>query len=123
MTAFATEAEDDIDPRGEAALLLRRLHSGAEGLDEREAARRLVAHGRNELEQRAGRSWVRELFHQLVHPLALLLWLAAGLAAATGSVAVAIAIVAVKSSKRRRPLSCSAATCPRGRPWSEADDT
>ena len=38
---------------------------------------------------------VRELVAQLVHPLALLLWLAAGLAAGSGTTALAIAIVIV----------------------------
>jgi magnesium-transporting ATPase (P-type) len=95
MSSFAPETEPDVDPRGEVELVLRQLRSRSEGLDEREAARRLLAHGRNELEQRTGRSWARELLHQFVHPLALLLWLAAVLAALTGSTAVAIAIVAV----------------------------
>ena len=95
MTTVAPEAETDVDPRGDTDLVLRRLRSRSDGLDEREAARRLLAHGRNELEQRAGRSWVRDLITQFSHPLALLLWLAAGLAAVTGSIPVAVAIVAV----------------------------
>ena len=95
MTTLAPDTETDVDPRAEANLVLRRLRSRSDGLDEREAARRLVAHGRNELERRAGRSWVRDLLTQFSHPLALLLWLAAGLAAVTGSTAVAVAIVAV----------------------------
>ena len=57
--------------------------------------RRLVTYGRNELVQRSGRSRVRELLHQLTHPLALLLWVAAVLAAVTGSGVVGGAIVAV----------------------------
>ena len=36
--------------------------------------------GRNELERRAGPGLAREVAAQLVHPLALLLWAAAGLA-------------------------------------------
>ena len=91
----ALDAEPDIDPRGATELLLRRLRSRPDGLDEREAARRLLTYGQNALEGREGRSWARELVRQLAHPLALLLWLAAGLAAATGSIVVAGAIVAV----------------------------
>ena len=91
----APELDTSVDPRGATVVLLRQLRSRAEGLDEREAARRLLAYGRNELESRDGRSWARELLRQLAHPLALLLWLAAGLAAATGSMVVAGAIVAV----------------------------
>ena len=71
------------------------MRSHPQGLDEREAARRLLSYGRNELAARGGRSWPRELLRQLSHPLALLLWLAAGLAAITGSTVVAGAIVAV----------------------------
>ena len=85
----------EVDPRGAAELLLRQLRSQPQGLDEREAARRLLSHGHNELAARGGPSWPRELFRQLSHPLALLLWLAAGLAAITGSTVVAGAIVAV----------------------------
>jgi magnesium-transporting ATPase (P-type) len=85
----------EVDPRGVVDLLLQQLRSRPQGLDEREAARRLLTYGPNELERRRGRSWPRELLRQFVHPLAVLLWVAAGLAAATGSVAVAVAIVAV----------------------------
>ena len=100
-----------------ADLVLRQLGSRMEGLDDREAARRLLAHGRNELASRSGRSWPGRLLHQLAHPLALLLWVAAALAWVTGSGVVAMAIVAVdraqraglplfKSSKRNGPSSC-----------------
>jgi calcium-translocating P-type ATPase len=84
-----------LDPRVGADLVLRQLGSRMEGLDDREAARRLLAHGRNELASREGRSWPGQLLHQLVHPLALLLWVAAALAWVTGSGVVAMAIVAV----------------------------
>ncbi len=93
--AHAQVDPPELDPRGEAELLLRRLRSQPGGLDEREAARRLLTAGRNELSHRAGRSWPRELVRQFTHPLALLLWVAAGLSAVTGSTAVAVAIVAV----------------------------
>ena len=45
--------------------------------------------------RRGGRRWPRELATQFTHPLALLLWAAAGLAWVAGIVPVAIAIVVV----------------------------
>ena len=83
------------DPREPLALLLRDLRASRGGLSEREAARRLVSTGPNELTRRRGRTWPREIARQLVHPLALLLWLAAVLAAVSGSTALAVAIVIV----------------------------
>jgi calcium-translocating P-type ATPase len=83
------------DPRQSIDRLLRDLRSRPEGLPDSEAARRLLTHGPNELRRRAGRHWPRQLGRQFVHPLALLLWLAAALAAIGGSRALAIAIVAV----------------------------
>ncbi|MGE5280958.1 MAG: cation-translocating P-type ATPase [Chloroflexota bacterium] len=65
------------------------------GLSDREARRRLEQHGPNAIERRRGPSRLRDLGRQFTHPLALLLWLAAALAAATGIAALAIAIVAV----------------------------
>lgn len=76
-------------------LLVGELRTGPDGLDEREVTRRLLTYGRNELERRDGRSWPRDLLRQFIHPLALLLWVAAALAAVTGSTAVSIAIAAV----------------------------
>jgi nucleotide-binding universal stress UspA family protein len=73
-------------------LLLRDLRSGPDGLSDREAARRLVVHGPNELRRRGGRRRPRELAAQFTHPLALLLWAAAGLAWTAGIVPIAIAI-------------------------------
>src|SRR5690242_4192317 len=64
-------------------LLLRDLHTTVRGLTSREAARRLVVYGPNELHRRGGRTWPRELVRQFTHPLALLLWAAAVLALAT----------------------------------------
>ncbi len=85
----------EVDPRGPVDLLLRQLDSRPEGLSEQEVARRQLISGRNELEQRDTTSWPRELLRQFSHPLALLLWMAAMLAAITGSRAVALSIVAV----------------------------
>ena len=54
-----------------------------------------MAHGPNELRRRGGRRWPRQLGKQFVHPLALLLWLAAALAFVAGVPALGGAIVAV----------------------------
>jgi calcium-translocating P-type ATPase len=83
------------DPREPVAVLLRHLRARPGGLSSREARRRLVAEGPNELRRRGKRRWPRELVLQLTHPLALLLWVAAGLAFAVVSATLAIAIVAV----------------------------
>jgi calcium-translocating P-type ATPase len=83
---------DPLEPLG---LLLADLRTGPAGLSEREARRRLVVAGRNELERRAGPGLAREVAAQLVHPLAILLWAAAALAAAGGTPPLAVAIVAV----------------------------
>jgi calcium-translocating P-type ATPase len=84
-----------VDPQESIARLLRDLRTRRAGLSDREAARRLVVFGPNELVRRGGRGWLRELVQQLVHPLALLLWLAAALAAVSGTTPLAIAIVIV----------------------------
>ena len=76
-------------------LLLRDLRASRSGLSSREAERRLVQFGANVLQRRGGRQWPRELARQCVHPLALLLWLAAALAWAAGIVPIAVAIVVV----------------------------
>jgi calcium-translocating P-type ATPase len=83
------------DPNERIELLLRDLRASRGGLSAREAGRRLLASGPNELQRRGGRRWPRELARQFTHPLALLLWGAAVLAAIAGIVAVAIAVVVV----------------------------
>ena len=88
-------AGEGADPRASLDRLYRDLRSRGEGLTEREAARRLLVAGPNELERRGGLLWPRELASQFVHPLALLLWVAAALAAVTGTLALAAAIVGV----------------------------
>ncbi len=65
------------------------------GLSEREARRRVEQHGPNLIERREGPSRLRDLALQFTHPLALLLWVAAALAAASAVWALAGAIVAV----------------------------
>ena len=89
------EPRGAIDPTERIDLLLRDLRGALSGLSSREAARRLDQFGPNVLVRRGGRRWPRELARQFVHPLALLLWVAAGLAWAAGIVAVAVAIVVV----------------------------
>ncbi|HET9003083.1 MAG TPA: cation-translocating P-type ATPase, partial [Gemmatimonadaceae bacterium] len=66
-----------------------------QGLSSREAQRRLAHFGPNELRREAGPSLWRDLVAQLIHPLAILLELAAVLAWASESAAIALAIVAV----------------------------
>lgn len=84
-----------FEPTERVELLLRDLRSSPRGLSDREAERRLIVHGPNELRRRGGRRWPRELAAQFTHPLALLLWAAAGLAWTAGIVPIAIAIVVV----------------------------
>jgi calcium-translocating P-type ATPase len=67
----------------------------AQGLSTREAQRRLEHFGPNELRREQGPSLWRDLVAQLIHPLAILLELAAVLAWLTESPAIALAIVAV----------------------------
>ncbi|MGZ3715745.1 MAG: HAD-IC family P-type ATPase, partial [Ktedonobacterales bacterium] len=81
--------------REPVSLLLRDLDTTLRGLTSREAARRLVAYGPNELRRRGGRTWPRELARQLTHPLALVLWAAAALALATNTLLLTVAIVGV----------------------------
>ena len=83
------------DAREPIELLLRDLRSTRGGLSSRDAARRLVVSGPNELQRAQRRSWPRAFARQLTHPLALLLWAAAALAFGTGVVIVGGAVVAV----------------------------
>jgi calcium-translocating P-type ATPase len=95
VTDPAQEGVSGVDPQESIGRLLRDLRTRRAGLSDRDAARRLVVFGPNELVRRGGRGWLGELVAQLVHPLALLLWLAAGLAAVSGTTPLAIAIVIV----------------------------
>ncbi len=76
-------------------MLLAHLGTRSEGLSSREADRRLTQFGANEISRTAQSSRIGELVRQFVHPLALLLWVAAALSAVSGSMTLAIAIVAV----------------------------
>ncbi|WP_034288175.1 cation-translocating P-type ATPase [Amycolatopsis benzoatilytica] len=95
MTETDAELDVRLDPTEQVDRLLRDLRSSRSGLSTREAQRRLVHSGPNELRRRGGRRWPRELARQFTHPLALLLWAAAGLAWLVGIEPVAIAIVVV----------------------------
>jgi calcium-translocating P-type ATPase len=94
-TSDRRASTERIDPEERVELLLRDLRSARSGLSSREAERRLVQFGPNLLRRRRGRRWPRELGRQFTHPLALLLWAAAGLAWGAGIVPVAAAIVVV----------------------------
>ena len=83
------------DPEEAADRLLRDLRSTPEGLSTREADRRLLQYGPNTLRRRRQRRWPAELARQFTHPLALLLWLAAGLLLIVGSNVVAAAVVLI----------------------------
>ncbi|MEU3645264.1 cation-transporting P-type ATPase [Lentzea sp. NPDC034063] len=93
--ATTTATEPDSDPREPLERLFRDLRTRPTGLSGREAARRLVAHGPNELTRRKRRDWPKQLLRQFTHPLALLLALAAALAIVAGTTPLGIAIVAV----------------------------
>ncbi len=84
-----------FDPEERLELLRQHLGVSLRGLGRREAERRLQQYGPNEIRRREERSHARDLARQFTHPLALLLWAAAGLAWIAGIVAVAIAIVVV----------------------------
>jgi calcium-translocating P-type ATPase len=91
----APPAVGEFDSSRPVALVLRDLGSRADGLSVREARRRLIQYGPNELVRHAGPGWLTEIGRQLVHPLALVLWLAAGLAWLGGTPALSLAIFAV----------------------------
>ncbi|MGW4161015.1 cation-translocating P-type ATPase [Streptomyces sp. NPDC004788] len=84
-----------FDPSEPLPRLRHELATGPDGLSAREAARRLAVHGPNEVKRKARSSFARELTGQLVHPLALLLWAAAGLAFLADLAVLGWAILAV----------------------------
>jgi hypothetical protein len=83
-----------VDPTEQAGLLLRDLHTDVHGLLQREADRRLVRFGRNELVRRGGRRRPRQLVQQFTHPLALILAAAAAALAIVAGIAVLAAAIA-----------------------------
>jgi magnesium-transporting ATPase (P-type) len=84
-----------VDAMEPVERLLRDLRTSRRGLSSREVERRLIVYGPNELRRRGGNRRWRELARQFTHPLALLLWTAAGLAWLASTVPVAIAIVVI----------------------------
>ena len=90
-----SETQPVRDAREPISLLLRDLRASPQGLTGREAERRLVSYGPNELTRHAGVGWPRKLARQVTHPLALLLWVAAALAFVADLVPLGVAIIAV----------------------------
>jgi calcium-translocating P-type ATPase len=90
--ASLAEPPNPLEP---VATLFGELHSRRDGLSAREAERRLIEYGPNEIVRRAHGPWWRGVVAQLTHPLALLLWAASVLAWAAGTGILAAAIVAV----------------------------
>jgi calcium-translocating P-type ATPase len=89
------EAMEEVDAQRSLDELFRNLRTNAAGLTGREAARRQLVYGANELTRRGGRRWPAELLSQFTQPLAILLALAAVLAWAGGTPALSLAVVAV----------------------------
>ncbi|MBB3043757.1 cation-translocating P-type ATPase [Nocardioides soli] len=71
------------------------LGTTMDGLTDQEAHARLDRYGPNELAVHRGPSLLTSLVRQLIHPLALLLWLAATLSFLTGAVTLGVAILLV----------------------------
>ena len=90
-----TESPAAPDPLVTERALFDQLRSRRDGLSSREAERRLIEFGPNEIVRRGGAPWWRGVAAQLTHPLALLLWAAAMLAWAAGTEILAAAIIAV----------------------------
>jgi calcium-translocating P-type ATPase len=88
-------AADTTDAREPLGRLYRDLRTSEDGLRGREATRRLVVSGPNELTRRTGRRWPAELRRQFTHPLALLLMVAALLAWFAGTPVLTAAIATV----------------------------
>jgi calcium-translocating P-type ATPase len=91
----ASGQDDSLDPEEAVGLLLRDLRASPDGLSSSEAQRRALQYGPNELRRRGGLRWPSELAAQLTHPLALLLWAAAGLSFAVGNSVIGIAVLLV----------------------------
>ena len=83
------------DQRRPLAELFRDLRTSPDGLTGREAARRLIIYGPNQLTRRGGPSWPRDLLEQFTQPLVVLLGVAAVLAWVGGTPALSLAVLAV----------------------------
>src|SRR5271154_669480 len=84
-TLEVDETSKTADPREPLGSLFRDLRTSASGLSGREAQRRLLVYGPNELPHPSGRQWPGQLLKQVTHPLALVLVVAAVLAWLTGT--------------------------------------
>ena len=94
--ATTAEAQDHgVDVEEAVDVLLRDLRSSRDGLTNAEAQRRARQYGPNELQRHERTSWAAKVGAQLTQPLALLLWVAAGLEFAIGNNAIGIAVVLV----------------------------
>ena len=94
--AAPADPDDAVaDPLAPLHEVFRLLHTSPKGLSQREATRRLITDGANELVRRGSIRWPRELARQFTHPLALLLAAAAVLSLVDGSDLLACAIAAV----------------------------
>jgi calcium-translocating P-type ATPase len=91
----AAESSVVPDPSMPVERLLRDLRASVDGLDGRDARRRLERFGPNQLSRHKTRSWPREIRDQFTHPLALLLLVAAALAFVAGTAVLGWAILAV----------------------------
>ena len=91
----AVAANGVADSTALVSVLFRDLRTSASGLSGREAQRRLLVYGPNELPRTSGRTWPGELGKQVTHPLALVLVVAAVLAWVTATPVLSAAIVAV----------------------------
>src|SRR5579875_2781851 len=91
----APAAGGAVDPEERIESLLAHLGTRPRGLSDREAERRRAQYGPNEITRTARASWLPELIRQFIHPLALLLWVAAALSVASGDRTLGCAVVAV----------------------------
>jgi len=94
-TAERSALPEGHDPREPVEQLWQDLKSGLDGLSAAEATRRQADYGPNELRRHGRTRWWQDLIRQLIHPLALVLWLAAALAWIAGTPLLTAAIVAV----------------------------
>ena len=89
------EEDESSDPQWPIAQLMSRLRTSTAGLTSREATRRLVTDGSNEIVRRDSNRRLQELARQFTHPLALLLVAAAILSLFNHATLLAVAIGAV----------------------------
>ena len=89
------QEDESSDPQWPIAQLMSRLRTSTDGLTSRDAARRLIADGPNEIVRRSSSRRLQEFGRQFTHPLALLLTAAAILSLFNHAILLAVAIGAV----------------------------